>query len=142
MNQEEQILELNQIVKATIGVSKVHGVGVFAIRDIQKGRTVFADRMPRLYHISPGNIDKLLPEVKKIILERWPLVMQGERFAFPDVRLVSLMNHASTPNYDPVTDTALEDIRAGEEIFESYCQIPDAEKIYPWLVCLKDAIIK
>lgn len=135
MTQEEQILELNQLAKATLGVSKVHGVGVFALRSIQKGRNVFADRMPKLYHISPGNINKLLPEVKKMILERWPLVLQGERFAYPDVRLVSFMNHSNTSNYDPVTDTATRDIAENEEITEDYCQVPDAEKVYPWLVC-------
>ena len=70
-----------------------------------------------------------------MILERWPLVLQGERFAYPDVRLVSFMNHSNTSNYDPVTDTATRDIAENEEITEDYCQVPDAEKVYPWLVC-------
>ncbi len=142
MTQEQQILELSAMAKATLGVSKIHGVGVFALRNIQKGRNVFADRMPKIYHISPGNINKLLPEVKKMILERWPLVMQGERFAYPDVRLVSFMNHDLEPNYDPITDTATRDIAEGEEITENYCIVKNAEKIYTWLVCSKDAIIK
>ena len=133
MTQEEQILELSAMAKATLGVSKIHGVGVFAMRPIQKGRNVFADRMPKLYHISPGNINKLFPEVKKMIVERWPLVMQGERFAYPDVRLVSFMNFSFHPNYDAKTDCAIMDIEEGQEITEDYRIVKDWEKIYPWI---------
>lgn len=139
---EEQINELNTIAKATIGVSKIHGVGVIALIDIPKGTKVYADKMPKLYHISPGNLSKLFPEVKKMISERWPLVFQGERFAFPDARLVSFMNHEEDNNYSPHTDTALKDIKAGEEITENYRVVKDAEKIYPWLDCQNNAIIK
>ena len=142
--QEQQILELNGLAKATLGVSKVHGVGVFALRNIQKGRNVFADRMPKVYNIPYSSFGKLLPEVKKMILERWPNVMHGERFIYPDARLLSFMNHGygEDANYDPETDTALRDIQEGEEILENYCIVKDAEKIYPWLDCSKNGRIK
>ena len=77
MTQEEQILELNHLAKATLGVSKISGIGVFALRNIQKGRNVFADRMPKVYTIPYSSLGKLLPEVKKMVLERWPSVVNG-----------------------------------------------------------------
>ena len=130
MNKEEQIAELNSIVKATLGVSKIHGVGVFAIRDILKGEKIYADKLPSLYHIPYGSINKLFPEVKKIILDRWPCIINGSKFIYPDARLVSFMNHGIA-NYDPKTDSALFDIYKNEEILLDYINMPNYEKIWP-----------
>lgn len=123
-------------MKATLGVSNIHGIGVIAIRGIIKGEKIFADRLPALYHIPFGSVSKLYPEVKKIILDRWPSVVNGSNFIYPDARLVSFMNHAFTgegANYDPVTDTATEDISEGQEILEDYTAMPNYNKVYPWL---------
>ena len=141
-NQDEQLSELNQISKATLGVSKIHGIGVIATTLILKGAKIHADRMPKVYSIPYGSFNKLFPEVRKVILERWPNVIHGERFAYPDARLVSFMNHSETPNYDPLTDTATKEISVGEEITENYCIVKDAEKIYPWLDCKNNVKIK
>lgn len=142
MTQEQQILELSHLAKANLGVSKIHGVGVFALRAIPKGRSVFADRMPKVYNIPYSSMGKLLTEVKNMILERWPSVVNGSQFIYPDARLVSFMNHAFTgdgANYDPATDTALADIKEGEEILEDYTTMPNWEKVWPpgknkWIV--------
>lgn len=136
-NQEEQILELNTISKATLGVSKIHGIGVIAIKNIRAGQQIYADRMPKVYSVPFSSFGKLFPEVKKIILERWPNVVNYQKFIYPDARLVSFMNHApkGQANYDPVTDTALEDILANSEITENYCEMENAEKVFGWLNC-------
>lgn len=131
-------MELNTISKTTLRRSEIHGIGVFAIRDIKKGEIVYAGRMPKVYSVPYESFGALLPEVRKIILERWPIVIHGARFLWPDVVLASFMNHAPTKesiNYDPVTDTATKDILADEEILENYCTMKDAEKVYPWLTC-------
>jgi len=134
MNKQEQdIAELNSLTKATLGVSKVHGIGVIALRDIMKGEKIYADRMSKLYHIPYGSFGKLFPEVRKIILERWPHVVSNEGFIYPDARLLSFMNHSDTPNYDPVTDCALTDIPANSEIFEDYRIVENWKEIYPWI---------
>lgn len=130
INQEQQIIELNTIAKATLGVSKIHGIGVIALRTIRKGETIHANRMPKIYHIPYGSLGKLFPEVRKIILERWPSIVNGSKFIYPDARLVSFMNHGYG-NYDPKTDTAMRDIRAGEEITENYKTMPNWEKVWP-----------
>lgn len=139
MNQEDTIAKLNSEIKATVGVSKIHGVGVIAIRPIRKGERVYANALPRIGKIPPGSLGKLFPEVKKLILDRWPLVMAGEAIGIHEVRLLSLMNHSSTPNYDPMTDEALCDIMEGEEVFEDYTKMPNYEKVWPlnknkWLI--------
>jgi len=108
----------------------VHGIGVIAIRDIKKGETVYADRMPAMYTISYEGLGNLFPEVKKIILERWPSIINGSQFIHPDARLVSFMNHSKESNYDPETDTALKDILAGEEIVEDYTSMKNWERVW------------
>ena len=137
MNKQEQdIAELNTIVKAIIAPSKISGVGVMAIRDIMKGEKIYADRMSKLYHIPYGSFGKLFPDVREIITERWPHVVSGEAFIYPDARLLSFMNHSSDPekiNYDPVTDCALMDIPAGAEILEDYRIVPNWKEIYHWI---------
>src|SRR3990167_6765713 len=134
MTNQDEINELNSIIKARIGVSKIHGVGVIATRDISKGEMVYADRMPKVYQVPYGSMSKLFPEVREIILERWPSIINGGKFIAPDARLLSFMNHSEDPNYDPITDTALRKIWKGEEITENYKQMKNWEKVYPWLL--------
>lgn len=86
--------------------------------------------MPKIYTIPYGSFGKLFPEVKKIILERWPSVVNGSSFIYPDARLVSFMNHGLA-NYDPMTDTALHDIIKGDEILEDYKLMANWEKVWP-----------
>ena len=132
MNQQEQtIAKLNSEIKATVGVSKIHGVGVIALRTIWKGERVYANALPQVVKIPPGSLGKLFPEVKKIILDRWPSVVNGGAVGIHEVRLLSLMNHSSEPNYDPMTDEALEDIPAGAELFENYRNMENWAKVWP-----------
>src|SRR3990167_2308272 len=131
-NQEQAIAQLNTIIKANLGVSKVNGIGVIALRDIKKGEKIYADRLPSIYHIPYGSIRKLFPEARKIILERWPSIVNGSKFIYPDARLLSFMNHSEIGhNYDPLTDTAECDIFEGEEILENYKSMPNFEKVWP-----------
>ena len=133
MNQQGQaIAQLNTIIKANLGVSKIAGIGVIALRDIKKGEKIYADRLPSIYHIPYGSIRKLFPEARKIILERWPSIVNGSKFIYPDARLLSFMNHSEVGhNYDPLTDTAECDIFEGEEIFENYKLMPNWDKVWP-----------
>ena len=131
-NQDNQILALNSQIKAEIGVSKIDGVGVIAVTRIRKGEKVYADKMPSIYTLSYGNFGKLFPYVREVILKRWPSVVNGSKFIYPDARPVSFMNHSEYDvNYDPKTDTALRDINEGEELFEDYKSMPNWEKVWP-----------
>ena len=124
LGSEEQADELNNRVKVKVQPSPVRGVGLFALRDISKGQKLYATSLPVFYNLPYSHFSKLFPEVQQFLLERFPRVVEGEIFAYPDSFLQSFMNHNSNPNYDNETDTALRDIKAGEEIFEDYRTIP------------------
>lgn len=133
--QDLQVEILNKEMRATLAPSSVHGIGVFAIRDIKKGERVYCDNTSIIFELTYENLSRLYPEIKKIILERWPSIINGSKFISPDARLVSFMNHqdADKCNYSQVTDTAKRDIKCGEEITEDYRLMPNYVKIYPWL---------
>lgn len=139
----EQAMELKRTVKCKLAPSKIHGVGVVAIRDIKKGERVYValTEKPTWYNISHSNLKKHFvyengyPEIYDLIMDRWPQVVNGAPFISPnyDARLMSFTNHSDTPNYDPDTDTALEDIKAGDEITQDYREMENYEKAFPWL---------
>jgi len=133
--QEEQLDVLNQTVKATLAPSDIHGIGVFAIRDILKGERLHCDSLPKVFNVPYSSLGKLFPEVKDVILQRWPSVINGSKFISPDARLLSFMNHGGKDcNYNQIDDTAKCAIKKGEEITEDYTLMPNFEKIYPFLI--------
>lgn len=120
---------LNNTVWATIAPSKIHGIGVFALRDIKKGQ---------ILNLSGGNgkwirtdLDKVVPEVRKLICQRWPIEKDGHPYLSPndDALMVSFINHSDDFNYNKLTDTANKDIKKGKEITEDYGDYKDIIKI-------------
>ena len=137
---EQQCDELIKTVKCKLAPSKVHGVGVVALRDIKEGEQVHCalTSKPQWFNVSHDHLKNHLkdyPEILQLILDRWPQVVNGEPFLSPnyDARLISFMNHKENNNYDPVTDTALMDIKEGEELFEDYRIVPNYERAFPFL---------
>lgn len=132
--QEAVASHLNSVILVRIAPSKIHGVGVFAIRDLQKGQKLFLDSLPKVYE-SPHKIrGKLFAEVWQLVVERWPRVVSGERFAYPDARYQAYVNHADEPNYDGESDLLLCEVKKGEEILEDYRKIPGWDVAFPWLL--------
>lgn len=107
----------NDKIKCTIKPSKIHGVGVFAIRDIKAGEKMFCKDLDDGWYYG---LDGLSKEVKNIVIARWPIAVNGFPYKINDIRLISFMNHSDVPNYDKYSDTALVDIKAGDEVFENY----------------------
>src|SRR3990167_6990106 len=130
---DEQAAKLNTYCKSRIAPSKIHGVGVFAIRDISKGQKLYADIVPEVFNLPYSSFNYLFPAVRQLLLERFPLVTKGSMFVYPDTRLQAYINHSDTPNYDCLTDTTLCDIPEGEEITEDYRVIEGWEIAHPWL---------
>lgn len=135
MSKGQQINELNSEVRCKLAPSPVHGIGVFTIRDIKQGERCYItpNMIPKFYNVPFGSLSKLFPEVKELVLQRWASVVNGSVFQSPndDAGLLFFCNHSEDPNYDVVTDTALKDIKKGEEVFENYCVMDNAEKVYP-----------
>lgn len=114
-------MSLNDTVWCKIGRSEIHGVGVIAIRDIPKGTKLHCYSNQREW--LEGIPEDTLPEIRKLILERYPKAEQELHiYAHPndDARLISFMNHSDNPNYDNETDTTLREIKKGEEVTEHY----------------------
>src|SRR3990167_3834804 len=125
MTVEEQIVELNSEVKCHIKPSKIDGVGVFALRDIKKDEKLYLvpNRAVKWYSLKYEDLDKLQPEIRTIILARWPSIILGSLFRSPndDCLLASFVNHGGdNSNYEQNTDCATRDIKYGEEILEDY----------------------
>lgn len=131
---QDAIDKLNSECKLRLAPSPIHGIGVFAIRDITKGERLYADNMPVLYRLPYSHFGKLFPEVKDILLERNPLITQGSMFFYPDAQMVAYMNHSDTPNANTQIDTAMRDIKAGEELTEDYRHIAGYAQVFPWLL--------
>lgn len=132
-NITQAIEMVNGVLKVRIASSKVHGVGVFAIRDIKKGERLYADAMPNMLDIPYSRFKEINPEIQEIILEHFPRVIDGSQFTVPDTLMQLYMNHADIPNYNNQNDKALRKIKEGEEVFECYKNIEGWEKIFPWL---------
>lgn len=129
----DQVNKLNVMVKLRLGPSPIHGVGVFALRDIAEGTKLYADHMPEVYTVPHSSFGKLFPEVAALLLERYPRIVTGSRFIYPDTRHLAYMNHSDKPNYDANHDIALQDIKAGEEITEDYRMIDGYDQVFTWL---------
>ena len=138
MDISSQIKELNEEVKCHIAPSKIAGVGVFALRNILKGEklNLLPRQARRWYSLSFEELDKLRPEIRQIILDRWPSIINGSLFQNPndEIWLTSFVNHGGDiSNYDISSDSAKRDILANEEITEDYRTMINYEIIYPWL---------
>jgi len=139
MNQQGQEIQLNSMVKVELKPSKIHGIGVFAIRDISMLEKMYLDSMPVVFNFPYSSFGKLFPEVRKVLLERNPQIITGSAFAYPDVRFLSYTNHADsgygkgTANYDLKNDQSLRDIKKGDEIMMDYRLIDGYKKVYDWL---------
>lgn len=129
--QENQIAMLNTMVAVKLAPSPIHGIGVFAIRDIEQGERIYANLLPEKWHLKYEHFNKLRPTVAEELLSRFPLIATGSAFLWPDVHFEAYMNHSETPNYHD--GRALEFIGQGEEITENYRKINGAEFVFDFL---------
>lgn len=113
--------------------------------DIAKGQRCYC--IPRMqrewYSVSYSDLNKLFPEQRELIFQRWASIVNGSLFTSPndDAWLILFMNFSPDPNYDILTDTAIKDIPKGTELTEDYRIMKNYEKVYPWIdkICPKDS---
>lgn len=130
---QEQAMTLNRGMWTRLAPSKIHGVGVFTIADVKKDQKLYLDRIPTTFSLRYADFNKLRPEVAQILLERWPAIVEGSAFIFPDSLMQPYLNHSDDPNYDATHDLALRDIGENEEVTEDYRLIPGWKVAHPWL---------
>lgn len=124
---------LNEVVKIKLAPSPIHGVGVFAMRDIKKGEKLYTDIIPHQFDIPYKDLNKLDSEIKEIILGHFPLITVGSHFMYPVTKMSAYLNHSYSPNYDAKKDKALYKIKKGEEITENYTEIENYKEVFTWL---------
>lgn len=110
-----QAKELNSEVWLTLAASTIHGIGVFALRDIPCG-TVMQQSVSRRWY-SREVLPHIAPEIQISARQRNSM---GSGFVHPnaDATYQAWMNHSDTPN--STGRHALIDIKKGEEVTEDY----------------------
>ncbi len=127
--------ELSQEIFATLKPSPVHGIGVFAVRDIPKGcRTIFSQNTGEWIKLPIRDVDSL-PEHSRNLVETYCLYDE-ENYFVPDygfkiMDIVNYLNHSATPNVKSVNHgeyfEAMDDIPAGSELLVNYEMIVQVE---------------
>ncbi|MBI2407354.1 MAG: SET domain-containing protein [Gemmatimonadetes bacterium] len=112
-------------VYARIGMSRVHGVGVLAIRDIPAGVLVFAGESERVRWVSRAYVRRL-PKATRALYEDFGMVA-GNMIGVPSsLNMLSVgwyVNHSERPNVEAGDDgrfRTLRRIRKGEELTADY----------------------
>ena len=136
MNKEALLKELAASTYVMIKPSPLHGIGVFAIRDIPKGtKNIFSKGVGDWIKVSKEEVDAL-PQHSKDLIENHCLFDEDFYFipdyGFKLVDLVIYLNHSETPNVISLNDgeefEAIRDIANGEELLVDYGTIVECEE--------------
>ena len=138
MTKEELLQELSQEIFAMLKPSPVHGIGVFAVRDIPKGcRNIFSQNTGEWVKLPIRDVDRL-PEHSRNLVETYCLYDE-ENYFVPDygfkiMDIVNYLNHSATANIKSVNHgeyfEALDDIPAGSELLVNYEMIVEGAEGY------------
>ena len=128
MNKEALLKDLQQSTYVMIKPSSIHGIGVFAIRDIPKGtKDLFSQGVGDWIKLTIAEVTAL-PKHASDLVENHCL-FDEECYYVPDygfklVDLVIYLNHSDKPNVVSINDgeffEAIVDIKEGEELFVDY----------------------
>ena len=136
MNKEALLKELASSTYVMIKPSPLHGIGVFAIRDIPKGtKNIFSKGVGDWIKVSKEEIEAL-PQHAKDLIENHCLFDEDFYFipdyGFKLVDLVIYLNHSETPNVISLNEgeefEAIRDIAAGEELLVDYGTIVESDE--------------
>lgn len=131
MNKQELLTELQHEMYVALQPSGIHGIGVFAIRDIPKGsRNIFSPETGQWIRVSFEEVEQL-PQHSRQFIETYYLYDDTHYF-IPShgckvMDMASYLNHSNTPNIVSVEEgiffEALRDIKTGEELLVDYGEI-------------------
>lgn len=122
---------LNARILCKLAPSKVHGIGVIAIKDIKKGDIITdsfrgVKTVPMTYSFIVEEFLMLDESVQNLILDKTMFNKNSPVFNFispnDEAYLLDFLNHSDTPNVS-CYGFALRDIKAGEELFEDFRQL-------------------
>ena len=124
MTREQLLLELRQDTWVALRPSPIHGIGVFALRDIPAGcRSIFSVGGPEWIPLSITEVEAL-PAHSRHFIETYCLYDDHVYFVpsqgFKLLDPVLYLNHSSTPNIISINDG---------ELFESINDIPEGTEL-------------
>jgi SET domain-containing protein len=110
--------------------SKLHGVGVFAIRPIKKGTYVFGDDDVPLVWVKKASVKNLPKEIKRLYEDF--CILKGDKYGCPDnfnnLTSAWYLNDSSNPNVAADNEYkfyAIRNIKKGEELTANYSTYSD-----------------
>ena len=138
MTKEEIIKDFENNIYCRIQPSAIHGVGVFAIRNIPKGTNPFITytnietiAIPEKEIIENKNI----PDTVKKMIKDFYVIQNGNFYcdarSLNEINITYFLNHSDTPNLDvneideESVFTANKDISIGEELTSNYSKYSD-----------------
>ena len=128
MNAATFVEDLKTQVFCRLGVSSIHGVGVFAIRPIPKGINPMRGREYEFLPVPVSQIkhDRHIPDtVKKLVVDMCPEedgVYYCPPFSLNEISIAWYLNHSKNPNMQEKDGDffAMRDIAEGEELTVDY----------------------
>lgn len=136
MTKEALLKDLQKDTYVMIKPSPLHGIGVFAIRDIPKGTSdLFSQGVGEWIKLTVAEVEAL-PKHSKDLVENHCL-FDEDYYYVPDygfklVDLVIYLNHSDKPNVISINDgeffEATRDIAEGEELLVDYGTIVACEE--------------
>ena len=136
MTKEALLKDLQKDTYVMIKPSPLHGIGVFAIRDIPKGtKDLFSQGVGEWIKLTVAEVEAL-PKHSKDLVENHCL-FDEDYYYVPDygfklVDLVIYLNHSDKPNVISINDgeffEATRDIAEGEELLVDYGTIVACEE--------------
>jgi SET domain-containing protein len=136
MTKIELLNELHHSTYAMIQPSPIHGIGVFAIRDIPKGtKNIFSKELGEWIKVQRAEVD-VLPAHAKNLVETHCLFDDDYYFlpdyGFKKLDIVIFLNHSDSPNIISVNDgiyfETIQEIKCGEELLIDYGTIVDSDE--------------
>ena len=133
---EQLILQLTHKTFVKLQASPLHGIGVFAARDIPKGtKNIFSAPHNRFTHLTYAEVADL-PAHSRALIENFCLYDETGYFVpdegFDTMDIALYLNHSDAPNIRSVDDgdyfEALIDIPAGTELLVDYGTIVDSKE--------------
>jgi SET domain-containing protein len=136
MTKEELLRDLNDETWVMIKPSPLHGIGVFAIRDIPKGkRGFFSKDIGGWIELSHEEVERL-PEHSKVLIHTYCLFDEDKYFVpdhgFKVMDLSLYLNHDENSNVISINHgedfETKRDISAGEELLINYSELVDSDE--------------
>jgi len=126
---------INELLETYVklGPSPIHGIGVFAIRDIPKGcRTMFAKAHDEWQKIPITQVETFPDYLKEVIFNYCVYddsYYYVERSGFKKMDISSFINHSEQPNLISINGSeyfeASRLIKCGEELLINYGELVD-----------------